>query len=148
MQPNYAMDDAGWDNLISDVARIFDDLTLKRGFQYYKQKRVHAFQMRTDRKIMSIVEGREDYMVAVELEHLLESRCDCPVSGPCKHMAAVLMYYAELPGQTCTFDCQCQGTCGHSQDPFCPCSRSSGTARGTAEEAGGAYSRGHCAAVA
>lgn len=32
MQPNYAMDDAGWDNLISDVARIFDDLTLKRGF--------------------------------------------------------------------------------------------------------------------
>lgn len=99
MQPNYAMDDAEWDKLISDVARIFDDLTLKRGFQYYKQKRVHAFQMRTDRKIMSIVEGREDYMVAAQLEHLLESHCDCPVSGPCKHIAAVLMYYAELQGK-------------------------------------------------
>lgn len=100
MQPNYVMDDAGWDKLISDVSRIFDDLTLKRGFQYYKQKRVHAFRMITEWKIMSIVEGREDYVVSVELEQLLQSHCDCPVSGPCKHMAAVLMNYAETLGRS------------------------------------------------
>jgi hypothetical protein len=100
MQPNYVMDDAGWDKLISDVSRLFDDLTLKRGFQYYKQKRVHAFRMITEWKIMSIVEGREDYVVSVELEQLLQSHCDCPVSGPCKHMAAVLMNYAETLGRS------------------------------------------------
>ncbi|NQX46842.1 hypothetical protein HQN87_16000 [Paenibacillus tritici] len=94
MQPTY-MDDAGWDKLISEVAQSFDDLTLKRGFQYYKQKRLHAFKMMTDREIMCIVEGREDYVTAVKLDHLPESRCGCPVSGMCKHMAAVLMQYAE-----------------------------------------------------
>ncbi|AIQ55777.1 SWIM zinc finger family protein [Paenibacillus borealis] len=99
MQPNYAMDDAGWDKLISDVAHYFDDLTLKRGFQYYKQKRVQAFRMITQQRIMSLVEGREDYAVSVELDNLPESHCDCPVSGLCKHMAAVLMNYAELQGK-------------------------------------------------
>lgn len=32
MQPNYVLDQAEWDKLISDTAYYFDDLTLKRGF--------------------------------------------------------------------------------------------------------------------
>ncbi|WP_187355357.1 SWIM zinc finger family protein [Paenibacillus tengchongensis] len=95
MQPNYAMDDAGWDKLVADVAYLFDDLTLKRGFQYYKQQRVHAPNMFSPVKMMALVEGREDYAVVLELDHLSRSRCDCPMQGPCKHMAAALMAYAE-----------------------------------------------------
>ncbi|WP_162551203.1 SWIM zinc finger family protein [Paenibacillus tepidiphilus] len=96
MQPNYAMDDAGWDKLVADVAYLFDDLTLKRGFQYFKQQRVHAPNMFTPVKMMALVEGREDYAVVLELDHLSQSRCDCPVQGPCKHIAAALMAYAEM----------------------------------------------------
>ncbi|MEK5468457.1 SWIM zinc finger family protein [Paenibacillus sp. FSL R7-0210] len=95
MQSNYTMDAAGWDKLISEVAHSFDDLTLKRGFQYYKQQRVQAFRMVTPYRIMALVEGREDYAVSIDLDDLQESHCDCPVSGMCKHMAAVLMQYAE-----------------------------------------------------
>lgn len=95
MQSNYIMDAAGWDKLISEVAHSFDDLTLKRGYQYYKQQRVQAFRMVTPHRIMSLVEGREDYAVSIDLDDLQESHCDCPVSGVCKHMAAVLMEYAE-----------------------------------------------------
>ncbi|WP_238650636.1 SWIM zinc finger family protein [Paenibacillus piscarius] len=95
MQQLYELDDAGWDKLIAEVAGNFDDLTLKRGFQYYKQQRVQAFRMITPHRIMSLVEGREDYAVSIDLDDLEESHCDCPVSGLCKHMAAVLMSYAE-----------------------------------------------------
>lgn len=95
MQPNLMINDAEWDKLISDVAYYFEDLTLKRGFQYYKQNRVKSLRMISSRRIMAVVEGREDYAVSLELDHLTESHCDCPVQGPCKHMAAVLMNVAE-----------------------------------------------------
>lgn len=95
MQPNYAMNDAGWDKLISDVAYIFDDLTLKRGFQYYKQKKVRALRMISTQTILAFVEGKEDYSVAIELDSLSGSQCSCTEQKPCKHMAAVLMKHAE-----------------------------------------------------
>lgn len=95
MQPNYAMNDAGWDKLIADVAYIFDDLTLKRGFQYYKQKKVRALRMVSTRTIMALVEGKEDYSVIIEMDRLSGSECSCTELKPCKHMAAVLMGYAE-----------------------------------------------------
>ncbi|OKP99508.1 SWIM zinc finger domain-containing protein [Paenibacillus sp. P46E] len=95
MQPNLMINDAEWDKLISDVAFYFEDLTLKRGFQYYKQKRVKSLRMISSRRVMAVVEGREDYAVSLELDRLTESHCDCPVQGPCKHMAAVLMNVAE-----------------------------------------------------
>lgn len=95
MQPNYALDDAEWDKLISDAAYYFDDLTLKRGFQYYKQNRVQTFSISEPRKMRAMVEGRENYGVYISLDNFPGSYCDCPVDGPCKHIAAVLMYYAD-----------------------------------------------------
>lgn len=95
MQPKTMINDAEWDKLISDVAYYFEDLTLKRGFQYYKQNRVRSFRMISSRRVMAVVEGREDYAVSMELDSLTDSHCDCPVKGPCKHMAAVLMSVAE-----------------------------------------------------
>lgn len=95
MQPTYTMDDAQWSKLIQNVAYYFDDLTLKRGFQYYKQNRVRSFTMTEPLKINALVEGREDYRVVLELDSFPRCHCNCPVSGPCKHMAAVLLSYAE-----------------------------------------------------
>lgn len=95
MQPKLMINDAEWEKLISDVAFYFEDLTLKRGFQYYKQNRVKALRMISSRRVMAVVEGHEDYAVSIELDSLTESHCDCPVQGPCKHMAAVLMNVAE-----------------------------------------------------
>ncbi|MFC3749436.1 SWIM zinc finger domain-containing protein [Paenibacillus sp. GCM10012306] len=95
-----AMDDEQWDKLIQDVAYLFDDLTLKRGFQYYKQKRVRPFAVTDDHKIITLVEGNDDYSVTIDLDNLGHSRCECPVKGPCKHMAAVLMHYADMQNRS------------------------------------------------
>ncbi|CAH1219371.1 hypothetical protein PAECIP111892_04731 [Paenibacillus auburnensis] len=95
MQPNYALDDAEWNKLISDAAYYFDDLTLKRGFQYYKQNRVQTFSISEPRKMRAMVEGRENYGVYINLDNFPGNYCDCPVNEPCKHIAAVLMYYAD-----------------------------------------------------
>ncbi|MEK5234352.1 SWIM zinc finger family protein [Paenibacillus sp. FSL L8-0470] len=99
MQRNFYMADQEWDKLISDVAYQFSDITLKRGFQYYKQDRVHAFKMISVGSILALVEGGEDYSVTIDLDTLSASRCSCPVQHSCKHMAAVLMKYAEQQGR-------------------------------------------------
>lgn len=100
MQPNYVLDQAEWDKLITDTAYYFDDLTLKRGFQYFKQNRVQTFSISEPRKMRALVEGREAYHVYISLDHFSGSYCDCPVAGPCKHMAAVLMHYAHAQGRS------------------------------------------------
>ncbi|WP_342566317.1 SWIM zinc finger family protein [Paenibacillus sp. FSL R7-0345] len=100
MQPNYALDEAEWEKLISDAAHYFDDLTLKRGFQYFKQNRVQTFSISEPRKMRALVEGREAYHVYISLDHFSGSYCDCPVDGPCKHMAAVLMHFAHAQGRS------------------------------------------------
>ena len=94
-KPTYAIDDAQWRNLIQNTAYYFDDLTLKRGFQYYKQGRVHQFSMENPPVMEAVVEGREEYRVEIHLESFSLSRCDCPLQGPCKHMAAVLLNFAD-----------------------------------------------------
>ncbi|MEK4354265.1 SWIM zinc finger family protein [Paenibacillus sp. FSL R5-0475] len=95
MQPTYTMDDTQWSKLIQNVAYYFDDLTLKRGFQYYKQSRIRSFTMTEPSKINALVEGREDYRVTIDLDSFTRCHCNCPVSGHCKHMAAVLLSFAE-----------------------------------------------------
>lgn len=95
MKPTYTMDDAQWSTLIQDVAYYFNDLTLKRGFQYYKQGRVLQFSMEAPPTMEALVEGSEEYRVQINLESFLLSHCDCPVQDPCKHMAAVLLNFAD-----------------------------------------------------
>lgn len=95
MKPTYIIEDTEWNTLIQDVAHHFDDLTLKRGFQYYKQGRVLHFTMEAFPIMRAGVGGREDYDVTINLESITLSNCDCPVQGTCKHMAAVLLHFAE-----------------------------------------------------
>ncbi|MBY9080161.1 hypothetical protein KIH86_26615 [Paenibacillus sp. HN-1] len=99
MQSTPVLDDAGWNRLIQDAAYYFDDLTLKRGFQYYKQGRVSSLQSPSAGLLTAFVDGSERYSIEMVLGAFSISSCSCPVLGPCKHMAAVLMDYAGLQGR-------------------------------------------------
>ncbi|GIP30498.1 hypothetical protein J23TS9_56280 [Paenibacillus sp. J23TS9] len=98
MNPNDMIDDIEWQQLIQTVREQFSDLTIKRGFQYYKQGFVHPIKL-TDTLIEALVEGSEDYRVALKLDHLSESHCTCPVKSHCKHMIAVLLDHVSKQGR-------------------------------------------------
>ncbi|AOZ92630.1 SWIM zinc finger family protein [Paenibacillus crassostreae] len=96
MNPTYIMDDTQWQNLIQNVAHNFNDLTIKRGFQYFKQGRVHSFTMSGPDHIEAVVEGTEDYSIKINIESFSANHCNCPVTANCKHIIAVLLEYANL----------------------------------------------------
>ncbi|MGQ8874693.1 SWIM zinc finger family protein [Paenibacillus sp. TSA_86.1] len=93
------MDDAQWQALIREVAELFNNLTIMRGFQYYKQKHVGALKFNESQIVMAEVQGTDSYEVVLRMQDLSTSYCACPVNSPCKHMAAVLMSYAEQQGR-------------------------------------------------
>ena len=93
------MDDAQWQQLIREIADHFDNLTIMRGFQYYKQKRVGPLTFTEQQGIHAMVQGTEEYEVLLSMQSLPTSDCPCPVHSPCKHMIAVLMSYAEGMGR-------------------------------------------------
>ncbi|WP_308637471.1 SWIM zinc finger family protein [Paenibacillus silvisoli] len=95
----FALDDAQWNQLVAQVGRSFDDLTLKRGFQYFKQDRVHAVTMSDTSIVDASVDGSNLYDVSVDLLHVDKSDCSCPVAARCKHIIAVLLYYASDQGR-------------------------------------------------
>lgn len=97
--PSYEIDDQLWNNLIQHIAVRFDDLTVKRGFQYYKQGRVTELTCVPHESLECIVEGNERYQVSISLGDLSLSECNCPVQGSCKHMIATLLQYAEMAGR-------------------------------------------------
>ncbi|WP_128099899.1 SWIM zinc finger domain-containing protein [Paenibacillus sp. DCT19] len=93
------MDDAQWQQLIREIADHFDNLTIMRGFQYYKQKRVGPLTFTEQQGIHAMVQGTEEYEVLLSMQSLPTSDCSCPVHSSCKHMIAVLMSYAESTGR-------------------------------------------------
>ncbi|MDP9678538.1 putative Zn finger protein [Paenibacillus jamilae] len=94
MKPTYFMDDIQWQQLIQNVADHFNDVTIKRGFQYFKQGKVKEFAMPDADHIAAVVDGNELYEVDLHLSAFAASRCTCPVRTNCKHMIAVLLNYA------------------------------------------------------
>ncbi|URJ60620.1 SWIM zinc finger family protein [Paenibacillus polymyxa] len=94
MKPTYLMDDIQWHQLIQNVADHFNDVTIKRGFQYFKQGKVKEFVMPDADHIAAVVDGSELYEVDLHLSAFAASRCTCPVHTNCKHMIAVLLNYA------------------------------------------------------
>lgn len=99
MTLTYAMDDDQWNMLIQDVADYFDEVTISRGFQYYKQGRVQEITMSAPQYVEAIVHGSEEYDVEMDLNFFSASHCNCPVEGTCKHMMAVVLDYAFEQGR-------------------------------------------------
>ncbi|SDX33607.1 SWIM zinc finger domain-containing protein [Paenibacillus sp. CF384] len=97
----FSISDAEWTELVLQVGKHFDDLTIKRGFQYYKQDRVHTVMMLEPTTVEAAVDGSEMYDVSLYLDDFLESMCTCPVKTKgCKHIIAVLLYYAASQGRS------------------------------------------------
>lgn len=94
------IDDSEWQQLIQDTAEHFSDVTIKRGFQYFKQGRVQSAEIGTGGVIEATVQGSETYRVRLNSLSLEDSECSCPVSQGCKHMVAVLMDYAQIQGRS------------------------------------------------
>ncbi|WP_149095448.1 SWIM zinc finger family protein [Paenibacillus terrae] len=95
MKPTYLMDDIQWQQLIQNVADHFNDVTIKRGFQYFKQGKVKEFTMPDADHIAAVVDGSDLYEVDLHLSAFAASRCTCPVHKNCKHMIAALLNYAK-----------------------------------------------------
>ncbi|MFM9278015.1 SWIM zinc finger family protein [Paenibacillus jiagnxiensis] len=99
MMDNDAMmnDDTQWTELVRQVAEHFSDLTIKRGFQYYKQGRVHELMTPDHGPVEAVVqENGASARVSLSLDALENSECSCGENGGCRHMIAVLLQYAAL----------------------------------------------------
>lgn len=100
MDMDYMLEDGAWRRLLEGVAARFDELTIIRGFQYYKQGRVEELELRDDGvHVDARVKDNRMYDVAVDLDDLDASECACSANRACTHMAATLMRYAELCGR-------------------------------------------------
>jgi len=93
-----ALNDDQWEKLLAQVAAHFNEVTLSRGFTYFKQQRVESLAASKDRVIKARVSGSEDYTVTLKLNQFKSNYCTCPVGTYCKHMAAVLMELADRLG--------------------------------------------------
>ncbi|QTH41869.1 SWIM zinc finger family protein [Cohnella sp. LGH] len=96
MIPTYELDDDQWDRLVRDVAKHFSEVTISRGFQYFKRGKVVKLILPAERTVKAVVEGGDLYHVSINLDSLSSSRCDCPVGYNCKHMFASLLRYADM----------------------------------------------------
>ncbi|OWA35484.1 hypothetical protein B9G55_12660 [Saccharibacillus sp. O16] len=100
MTDNTAFTDEQWNKLIDGVADSYDDLTLKRGFQYERMGSVQQLTLSDDRHLEAEVsEGTQLCKVEVALEAPGAGRCDCKDRKPCRHQAAALMKLARLRGR-------------------------------------------------
>lgn len=100
MEKTHAIDDIEWQKLVSNVAKYFEEVMIMRGFQYYKQGRVHSLELSNTRFIEADVKGNQTYHVEIHLDQFYNNQCTCPVQTNCKHMIAVLLEYANLNGRS------------------------------------------------
>lgn len=95
---NPPLNDEQWSQLLKYAADSFNEVTLSRGFQYFKQQYVTSLNLTENRAVQAKVTGHEDYKVTLLLEQLGSSYCTCPVHTCCKHQAAVMMELADRLG--------------------------------------------------
>lgn len=100
MNENAAFTDDQWKTLIEGVADSYDDLTLKRGFQYERMGSVQQLALSDDRTLEAeVAEGQRICRVSVNLDAPADGLCDCKDRKPCRHQAAALMKLARLRGR-------------------------------------------------
>ncbi|WP_152392720.1 SWIM zinc finger family protein [Paenibacillus guangzhouensis] len=100
MQVIHPIPDAEWNELLAYIGEHVQDVTLKRGFQYYKQNRIRSIAMPQSHQIEADVKGKEIYHVKVNLKDLSASRCSCPMRRNCRHLIAALLWYADRQGRS------------------------------------------------
>ena len=76
--------------IIMSWQNYFTDITLERGFNYYKEGRV-KITSQSSSKVKAHVIGNHIYNVIINLE-AKECYCDCRFGSRCKHLAATFYY--------------------------------------------------------
>ncbi|NGZ77256.1 hypothetical protein [Saccharibacillus alkalitolerans] len=100
MNANTAFTDEQWNTLVQGVAEAYDDLTLKRGFQYERMGSVQQLSLSEDRRLEAEVkEGDTLCRVELALDLPAGGSCGCKDRKPCRHQAAALMKLARLRGR-------------------------------------------------
>jgi hypothetical protein len=94
------LNDEQWSKLLEYVAETYNEVSLSRGFHFYKQQMVTSMNITTElRKVNAVVEEfGEKCQVAIDLNQLKASSCTCPVKTSCKHVAATLMELSDRQG--------------------------------------------------
>jgi hypothetical protein len=92
------LNDDQWLKLLEYVAETYNEVTLSRGFTYFKQQRVANLIISETRVVQAKVEEPDNCHVALNLNKLGSSLCTCPVETSCKHLAAVMMELADRLG--------------------------------------------------
>lgn len=100
MNDIHPLTDTEWNELIAYIGEHVHDVTLKRGFQYYKQNRIRSITMPDSDSIVAAIKGQETYHITVQLRNISRSRCTCPMQRRCKHLIAALLWYAERQGRS------------------------------------------------
>ncbi|CAN7420596.1 hypothetical protein LJR153_002733 [Paenibacillus sp. LjRoot153] len=100
MSSTPVLNDDQWPKLLEYVAETYNEVTLSRGFHFYKQQMVTSLNIATElRKVNAVVEEfGEKCQVGIDLNLLKASSCTCPVKTACKHVAAALMELADRQG--------------------------------------------------
>lgn len=99
-----ALDDVKWLALMELVKDAFDKDTLLRGFETYNKQQVQALSEISGNAgslVRAQVNVTEEIQFEVKLglaQNLASSTCSCPVPKLCRHIAAVMMAYADRWG--------------------------------------------------
>lgn len=78
-------------------------ISLWRGYEYYKEKRVKSFAKLSDDEYQGTVSGSriEPYKVKINVAHIRQSKCNCPHANGkriiCKHMVA--LFFTAFPAE-------------------------------------------------
>lgn len=102
MSSSPVLNDAEWLKLLEYVAEAYTDVTLSRGFTYFKQGQVVSLNITEARLVQAKVYGSDSYRVSLNLNKFREGSCTCPVHSTCKHQAAVMMELADRLGYPAT----------------------------------------------
>lgn len=77
-----------------------------RGLDYYKSKKVIKLNKINENEYSSIVKGRNNYNVHLDIEHPRKSSCNCPLANGkriiCKHIVAT--YFTAFPNEALSFE--------------------------------------------
>ncbi|MGO4273595.1 SWIM zinc finger domain-containing protein, partial [Paenibacillus sp. TAF58] len=94
------INDEKWLELLEYVAEAYNEVTLSRGFTYFKKQRVTSLIVSETLYVQARVAEEEsgEYRVILNLDKPRSSQCSCPVPSACKHMAAVWMELGDRLG--------------------------------------------------
>ncbi|MUT65851.1 SWIM zinc finger domain-containing protein [Paenibacillus sp. NEAU-GSW1] len=86
-------DEKQLDAIERGLTEHLSDTLIKRGWEYYRNGHVINVKFSSEDTLYGMVSGTEMYAVILDAGKFRYSKCICPYSGYCKHMAAVYFAY-------------------------------------------------------